>query len=298
MRTLILSDFHLGRARRHSGRADAFRPLWQGFDRLVLGGDTAEIMHPQRRGRALSAVERLFDLCAKDGVESLAITGNHDPTISEMFGLSLHGGEVFITHGDGFHPAVTPWSQIAPALRVRRAAALAENRRSVHIDGPDADLRAARDASLLEWQALLARGGRGYRSILTRPWALLSVPFYWVSYPRLAQSFADRHELAARFVIFGHTHFSGIWRRGDRTIINTGSFSPLGRPRAVTLTDDGLCVFDVKRHATGYRLSSAPRARFALTQPSSEDDLANVESITPHARRTREGRGRPSAVSI
>ena len=51
-RIVILSDTHLSDGRRGAGSAEALRPLWQGADRLILNGDTAEPRSPRPRDAA------------------------------------------------------------------------------------------------------------------------------------------------------------------------------------------------------------------------------------------------------
>ena len=107
----ILSDTHLSDGRRGAGSAEALRPLWQGADRLILNGDTAETRSPRTRDAAHQRLEELKQLTADDGVELTLIAGNHDPFVSELDWLELAGGAVVLNHDDILHPAVRTWDE-------------------------------------------------------------------------------------------------------------------------------------------------------------------------------------------
>jgi hypothetical protein len=94
MRTLIISDLHLG----SSARVDVLRdpalraPLWealQGADRLVLLGDVLELRHGPHRD-ALSAARSFFAELGRifaDG-EVVVVAGNHDHALVEPWLLA------------------------------------------------------------------------------------------------------------------------------------------------------------------------------------------------------------------
>ncbi len=52
---------------------------------------------------------------------------------------------------------------------------------------------------------------------------------------------------AARVLIFGHSHRPGVWQRGGRWVINTGSFALPCRPRAVRIVGDRLTFHKITR---------------------------------------------------
>jgi hypothetical protein len=60
--------------------------------------------------------------------------------------------------------------------------------------------------------------------------------------PARAEALARVFRPKARFILIGHTHFSGYWRRGPRMIINTGSFLPLSGRMAVDVQGDTLTI--------------------------------------------------------
>jgi len=290
-RTLILSDLHLGRRRHGARSADLFATLWRGFDRVIFNGDVAEIHHPRHRTTAAREVMRLLDLCERDGVEAIILSGNHDPFISDHRRISLAGGEIFITHGDVFHPAVAPWSPAAPQMEEENERAF-RALRSESSSALEARLEASQHASHIEWIELEKQSRRSsVRGMLVRPWAILEVLWYWHRFPDIVARFAVEHHIEASFIICGHTHRPGVWERSGRTIINTGSFGFPGRPLGVTVVDDSLDVWKIESSKTGYTLSSKPLHSFPL------DEAARVRRESS-ALNVREDEGRPSAAAM
>jgi predicted phosphodiesterase len=253
-RTVILSDTHLGRPRGVARSAEALRPLWRGAEHLVINGDVAEIHHPLHRPAAAREVLRMAEMCEEDGVALTLLSGNHDPYITDHRHLHLAGDAVFVTHGDVLHPAIAPWSPAAARLRVAHEEAL----ESIHPDRRDeldARLAAAQHASHAEWEQLTEEAGHSsMAAMFVRPWTLLLVLSYWYRLPRIAARFAATHVPRARFIVLGHTHHPGIWRVGERVIINTGSYGFPGSPRAVLVDDDTLTVRRIVMAGDAYRL--------------------------------------------
>jgi predicted phosphodiesterase len=266
-RIVILSDLHLGRRHCAARSADALRPLWDGAAHLVINGDVAEVHHPRHWTDAARQTLRLFDLCESDRVELTLLSGNHDPFITDLRHLHLAGGLVFVTHGDVLHPAVSPWSPAGARMRAAHEAALAalepEQRGAL-----ESRLSATQHAAYAEWDQLQALADEARQStvmgMLIRPWALVQVIAYWRAFPDLAAEFAARHTPAARFIVLGHTHRPGVWRIGDRMIINTGSFGFPGTPRAVIIEDGVLSVWRIRFRRRAYRLAARPDRTFQL----------------------------------
>lgn len=288
-RILVLSDTHLGRHYGSAGSADALRPLWQGFDRLIVNGDLAEVHHPRHWRAACRETLLLQRWCEDDGVELTLLSGNHDPFLSDIRHLHLAGGHVFVTHGDVMHPAIAPWS---PAARRLRAA----HDRATSAYGPrpldlHERLTVSQHASHVEWLEMEQQAARSsVHAMLVRPWLLAQVLRYWQRFPTLAARFATEHAPEARIIVLGHTHRAAIDRRLGRIVINTGSFGLPGRPRAVVLDDEALRVHRIEgRRAGVYALASQPLARFPLPVP-------NIAA--PPAASTRPGSERPSARAI
>lgn len=278
-RLLILSDTHFGRPRWGVRAVESLRPLWQGFDHLIINGDVAEVHHPIYATRAARAVVQLFDLCERDSVHLTLLSGNHDPYITDQRHLTLAGGSIFVTHGDVLHPAVAPWSPAAARMREVHDAALAAISQTTR-DELEARLTASQLAAHAEWEELAREARRSrMRGMLIRPWALVRVLQYWRRMPRLAYDFVAEHSPESAYVIVGHTHHQGIWRINERTIINTGSYGFPGRPWGVAVEQGSISVLPIRRRHGAYGLGDAP-----LLQ----------EALPIAARNTRPGTGAPS----
>lgn len=261
-RTVILSDTHLADDGQGAGSADALRPLWQGADELILNGDTAELSHPTQRAGAARQVMRIQDLCEEDGVRLTFLSGNHDPLITDRRFLRLCNDEVFLTHGDMLHPAISPWTSYAKQLRELHEDALA------HLDlmgraQLDQQAMAAAHASNIKWDHLAEHDDPKLgpmASKLDKAFKVAKVLWFWHRLPKMAAVFAARYAPESRFFIFGHIHRAGVWQFGHQTIINTGSYHCPRRPHAVVLEGQVLSMFRVNYDAVnGHQLARKPR---------------------------------------
>lgn len=265
-RLVILSDMHLGRRWAAAPSAAALRPLWQGADHLIINGDVAEVHHLAHRGAANHQLGELLRFCEEDGVAVRLLTGNHDAYLSDSRHLLLGDGEVFVTHGDVFHPAIAPWSRLADQMRATYWRVLGEAESSGEPDERLVqELRAAEHAGYEEWADRQHQPpSDSLLEMLGRPWQAAMVIAYWRAFPGLAARFAERHAPMARYLVVGHSHRQGIWTVGERVIINTGSYGFPGRPRAVLVEDGVLSVWAVRWRRGAYRLGERPIARYEL----------------------------------
>ncbi|MEM1098611.1 MAG: metallophosphoesterase family protein [Planctomycetota bacterium] len=258
--TLIVSDLHLAHpAVRSSKRlfAEHLRPLWQGVDQLVVAGDMAELQINEQRAEAARQVDRLQHLCEEDGVELVAISGNHDAYLTDRRHLELCDGRVLVTHGDALHPAIAPWARGASAMR---DAVLDGIRRVLRERGLPDDpdrldlaerLEIVQHVAHGQFVAHEAAGSHGVAEVLMRPDRVALMAWYWRNQPDLAAAFLEALAPGAEVLIFGHSHRPGVWHRGGRTILNTGSFALPARPRAVRIRGQRLEMFRVVRPGGG-----------------------------------------------
>ncbi|MFK7788662.1 MAG: metallophosphoesterase family protein [Phycisphaeraceae bacterium] len=274
-RTVILSDTHLAGNGQGAGSADALRPLWQGADELVLNGDIAELSHPTLRAGAAREVMRIQDLCEEDGVRLTYLSGNHDPLITDRRFLRLCSGEVFLTHGDMLHPAISPWTSYAKQLRELHDDALSQldlmDRAQL-----DQQAMAVAHASNLKWDHLAEHEpptlGK-FAKRIDQAGKVAKVLWFWHRLPKMAARFAQRYAPDARFFIFGHIHRAGVWQFGSQTIINTGAYHYPRRPHAVVLDDQTLTMHRIQYDAdNGHTLIEKPR--FTAT-------LNNAQQLPP-----------------
>lgn len=264
-RIVILSDTHLGPPGRGAVDAANLRPLWRGADELILNGDIAELQDVAHRAAAARQVMKIQALCEIDGVTLTMLPGNHDPMLSDRRHLDLCGGEVFVTHGDALHPAISPWTEERRSLRRLHDDAAA--RLGVAPDR-DAKLSIAQFASHLKWEEM-ARQDEAEPSALRRKWGhamkIARVLWYWHTLPRAASDFARKYCPHARFFVFGHIHRAGVWKLGGRILINTGSYDFPRNPQAVVIEAGQLRVYKAQRRDDGtYHLAATPHAHFPL----------------------------------
>lgn len=275
-RIVILSDTHLSRSGRGAVSADALRPLWQGADELIINGDIAEIADEGDRGPAARQVVRMQELCEEDGVKLTLISGNHDPLITDRRYLRLARREVFVTHGDILHPAISPWTDHAKHLQSLHADAVLsldpEKARDM-----DHQLAACQHASVVQWDHFVTRSGehrhRRYpgRKKLVKAIKMAKALYYWYTIPRRAMGFARRFAPESRFFIFGHIHRAGVWTDpdpeapgGQRIIINTGAYQSPRCPRAVVIEGRQLSVWKIVYDPRGHRFEDRPIAQYTL----------------------------------
>ena len=265
-RLVILSDTHLGHPKRGARSAQALRSLWRGADHLIINGDAAEMHDPTCRGAAAREILRMQRMCEEEDVELTLLPGNHDPMISDRRFVRLFGGEVFITHGDVLHPAISPWNSNRAELQQLHDQAIAA------LEPPlrrqmEAQLSAAQFASHFEWDHMANHPEPQiplWRKATEQAAKVARAIWYWHTLPQAAARYARRHAPDCRYFIFGHIHHSGIWNIDQRTIINTGSYGFPSKPLAVVVQDRVLAVWPILTHERGYQLGPKPLRQFTL----------------------------------
>ena len=83
------------------------------------------------------------------------------------------------------------------------------------------------------WKARLAH----LVQTLFPPTQVLRMMDAWRAGPERAARWASLYRPTARFVVFGHIHFRGVWQLPGtgHTVINTGAFGPPFGPQCVDL---------------------------------------------------------------
>jgi predicted phosphodiesterase len=268
--TIIISDLHLGHRASQVRNAEELVPILKEARSVIFNGDTVEMRTPVDRpvGRHMAAV--IARLCHSIGCRPTFINGNHDPAVSKIDHLDLMDGRILVTHGDILFLGVAPWSRKALAYRKIHLRALANL-------GPDAlmnfekRLLAAKRTSiklqLLE-RPVTEHSKAPRLTVLVqqfwpphRPFMILRA---WLQTPTLAARLCDLFRPNAKYVIVGHTHYPGVWKRGPFTVINTGSYVLHFGALAVLLEGESIEIRKVIKQKEGFALGRRV-ARFRET---------------------------------
>jgi predicted phosphodiesterase len=225
----------------------------------IFNGDTAEMrMDVDRQvGRKMAA--ELARVCHQVGTKSIFINGNHDPVISNINHLELAKGVILVTHGDILFLGIAPWSKDARHYLNAHKHVL-KNLGPESLTDLEHQLRANKQASLMlqaseksTTEGTEPSFGLFLRQLWPphRPFVILKA---WLDLPDRGADLAAVYRPLAQFIIVGHTHYPGIWRRKGRTIINTGSFVAHLPAHAVLLDSGRLELRKVDRTKTGFNL--------------------------------------------
>ena len=258
--TIILSDLHLGHRASQIRDPEEIAPILKEARAVVFNGDTVEMRTGVDRpvGRRMAAA--VARLCHSIGCRATFINGNHDPSLSKIDHLDLLDGRLLVTHGDILFLGVAPWSRQALAYRRIHLRALA------HL-GPDALVnfekrllatkRASLRLQLLEQPVTGGAPAPKLQVLLRQAWPPHR-PFMiiraWLQTPTLAARMCDLFRPEARYVVIGHTHYPGYWRRGQITVINTGSYVLHFGALAVILEGESVEIRKIKREKEGFAL--------------------------------------------
>lgn len=266
----IISDLHLAHPDCIIEDPRHLAPLFRGVRTVIFNGDTVELRFLKGRLKGRKLAEAVKETCLGEGAQPVFINGNHDPILSATSHLDLVGGAVLLTHGDLLFHDISPWSKEAIVIGEAHTRALSELADDAFHDF-EMRLKAGKRAAL----ALELHKPPRYRGPLAAlatilrecwpPWRPLQIIRCWVETPDKAVDLARVFRPQARFIIIGHTHLAGVWRRGPRVIINTGSFLSVGGRQVVDLHDRELVVRKVERRKGQFELGSEA-GRFTATK--------------------------------
>ena len=268
--TIILSDLHLGHRATQIRDPEELAPILREAGTVVFNGDTVEMRTGVDRAVGRKMAAAMARVCHSIGCRATFINGNHDPSISKVDHLDLMDGRVLVTHGDILFLGIAPWSRQALAYRKIHLRALA------HL-GPDALVdfekrllatkRASLRLQLLEQPVTENTPAPGLFVLLRqfwpphRPFMILRA---WLQTPTLAAQLCELFRPNAKYVLIGHTHYPGCWRRGQITVINTGSYVLHFGALAAILDGESLEIRKIKRQKEGFVLGKRV-ARFDET---------------------------------
>jgi predicted phosphodiesterase len=226
----IFSDLHLGHRLSRIRKVSALRPLIAGAGTVIFNGDTwQELVSPLHEG-ADGMLAGLRALCADEAAEAVFLPGNHDPGWAGCGWQELAGGRIVVTHGDALFRASSPWKREILTARDRVNEIWAAHPAAG--GDPEQRLAVAREIARTLCSVEHPRGrGWVHRAwdAATPPHRALWMLHAWASQASAGARFAQTYFPAAEFLIIGHFHHRGSWRRMNRVIINTGSFVAPGR---------------------------------------------------------------------
>lgn len=221
----VLSDLHLGHSVSRIERVESLRPLIAGAGTMVFNGDTWQELARRLRERAQDMLDALREICKEEGADAIFLPGNHDPGWPGEGWLELAGRRLVVTHGDTIYHDSAPWSRDA----IRKRKQILELWRDHAAAGTDvsARFRLARAVARAMIPNDYPQGKALWQRVLdaayppSRAFKMLHV---WATMADRGGSYSDMYFPEAEILVFGHFHRSGIWRRGERLIINTGAF--------------------------------------------------------------------------
>jgi predicted phosphodiesterase len=248
-KTLILSDIHFCKKSSTCNTAEQLRQLWQGCDLLILNGDTTEEHGLRTAEESRIQTKRLIKLAKQDGVQTTLICGNHDPEY-EPNHVWICGNRLLVMHGHVAFSGVAPWSWRSRYIAAARKKYLEETG-----DGFEQQLsaicRSSVDAATGKFKS--HRPSTFQFLLLIIP-SIMHVLLGWLTFPTRIHRWAKTYAPATKFIVTGHTHHAGIWRREDRVIINTGCFGFPSHPRAVLIDECKLTVYKLQKKKNIYSL--------------------------------------------
>lgn len=248
----IISDLHIGHPASLIGGPDELAPLVEGISTVVFNGDSVEHRFRKDQEQAKKNLAAIKNVCSSLGSVAVFVNGNHDPDISPYNHLDLANGAVLVTHGDMLFHDISPWSIEADVMKAAHLQALGEIEEHAFHDF-EKRLHASKRASLaLELhESTIPRGRLARIATYMReswpPWRPLQIFKYWMEVPGKAVALARVFRPRARFILIGHSHYGGIWKRDPRIIINTGSFLPIAGRTLVDLDGPRLSVKKIVR---------------------------------------------------
>ena len=257
-RIRIISDLHWGHKASLVRDADALRPISEDADLLVLNGDSVEEKYgnsPKHKNSPLPTGDQLREIAAGWGINTLFITGNHDPLISEHHFLEL--ADILITHGDGSFSSIAPWSQQAQNLE-RQLNRISDDSPAESLHDYLGNIKKAAIETQLESSrydpTVWGRLEIFFRAACP-PTRVLRIISSWKKMPQFTVERLKEFGCSPRIAIVGHTHKQGITSYAGTLVINTGSFFQWPGALAVDITETSLEVISIRKRRDSFSLN-------------------------------------------
>jgi predicted phosphodiesterase len=256
----IISDIHFGHPACIVDKIENLAPLFRGAGTVIFNGDSVEMRFLKGRQIGQKNAQALKQLCSDEGAQAVFLNGNHDPILSSDSHLDLVDGAVLVTHGDLLFHDVSPWSQEAEIIGEAHTEELEKLDDDAFYDF-EKRLKASKRAALAVelHKPNIPRGPLASVATVLRecwpPWRPMQIIWCWIVTPEKAEALARVFRPRARIIIIGHTHYSGIWKRGPRTIINTGSFlSIIGGRKLVEIHGDRVTLRKIEHEGETFTM--------------------------------------------
>jgi predicted phosphodiesterase len=211
MRSLALSDLHLGRTSSRLRRPEALLPILHGFDRILLLGDVIDdwyVTHAQEQ--ELSG--RLREVCRKAGARQVVwFRGNHDANRPDGEEYALLDGVLYL-HGHAVYNPLNGHGTLKERIRALNADRFGPERKASRLN--------KRTWEFVEY---------AYKRF---PHVLL-VPILWrSSVQRRMKALAEelRHEGPVHAMVLGHSHSPGARHLKGLHVFNLGGWMSNTRP--------------------------------------------------------------------
>jgi len=264
MRTLILSDLHLGsRSTRAPAHLAALERLCREFDRVILNGDTLDRFEAPgvcAENDRLASQARAA-LCSRTGPAEF-LRGNHDPALSERNWIYLESSQTLVFHGDCIQDMTHPSRKQDKLLAAYLARAWKSRggRPTEFLKLVDI-YRDLQNEFLIANPQIYDRHSKAFYLLraLIPPHRPLQIFSYWHRAPGMVARLAKSFDRPVKTAVVGHSHRGGDWTLDGVRVLNTGSFMPLSKPMAVIA--DGA-------HVSIHALQPLLRERTFVSAPS------------------------------
>ncbi len=253
----IVSDVHWRHPVGIVRHPEQLAPLFDGAGTVIFNGDTVEQRSGTGRDGVMEAAGRFEECCRSEGAEAVFVNGNHDPDVSGCGLLEFAGGRVVVTHGDVLFPEIGIWGSSMPKLKSQCEDFFRDGQAQV-FESVDELIDTVRGVCS---RLIRERNGNPQPGVVSfflaqgwPPVRTLRIIKCWLDTPERGAQLAARQKTRPRFMVMGHTHYPGIWRRRGLIVINTGSFMPpLGRT-LVELDNGALAVRRIVYRRKAFRL--------------------------------------------
>lgn len=266
MRTLILSDLHLGsRSTRAPAHLAALERLCREFDRVILNGDTLDRYEAPgvcAENDRLAGVARAA-LCSRNGPAEF-LRGNHDPALAKQNWIYLEASQTLVFHGDCIQDMTHPSRKQDKLLAAHLAAAWNSRggRPTEFLKLVDI-YRDLQNEFLVANPQIYDRHSKAFyllRALIPphRPFQIFS---YWGRAPGMVARLARTFDRPVKNTVVGHSHRGGEWTLDGVRVLNTGSFMPLSTPLAVVASGPHVSIQPLHALLRERSFVSAPSQR-------------------------------------